>query len=140
MIEPNHSTIGFSLKIAEITRITGKFRDYQLDMDYIDDEFTKSNFLFTINVESLTTGIPDRDGDLMSEVFFDAEQYPQISFESNEIVRDEKENEYLLNVILTMKGISNKESIPFRVTGWNGSYFGIRIRWKLNPDRVQCWS
>ena len=35
-VESNHSTIGFNISIAGFTRVTGKFTDYSIAMDWND--------------------------------------------------------------------------------------------------------
>jgi len=131
-IEPNHSTIGFRVPIADgMTAITGKFTEYDLKMIYKDGDITKSEFQLTIEVASINTGIPDRDGDLQSAVFFEGEKYPQIQFKSTEVRKVDK-SKYLMKGDLTMKGVTKSIELPFEVTGIDGNAIGVKIRSSLN--------
>lgn len=132
VMEPNHSTIGFVVKIAGgVTRVTGKFTDFSLEMDYIDKDMTRSSVLFTIEAKSIDTGIEQRDEHLRSSDFFDVEKFPQITFQSSEI-RTVGEA-YEMDGTFTMHGISKQVTIPFELTSSTG-YPSVRIRWSLNRE------
>ena len=130
--ETNHSSLLFSVPIANgITRITGKFNEYTIDLDYVDEDFTKSKLTATIESASIDTGIDGRDDHLRSSDFFDAETYPEISFVSNSI---EKTDEgYKAIGVLTMHGVSKETVIPFVVNGIDGkNTIGISARFSLD--------
>lgn len=130
-VEPNHSTIGFTVPIAGgITKVRGKFMDFQLYMDYIDQDMTASTVKFVIQATSIDTGIADRDSHLRSADFFEVEKYTEITLESSSIRKAGQG--YLLNGSLTMHGITKSVSIPFKVTDLGKSQVAISIDWKLN--------
>ena len=130
-IEPNHSTIGFKVPIAGgITKVRGKFMDFELYMDYVDQDLTKSKARFVIQSKSIDTGIEDRDNHLRSDDFFDVEKFPEIVFESTAIRRNGVA--YLLEGHLTMHGVTKDVSIPFTVTKLGESQVAVNIEWKLN--------
>ncbi len=130
--EKNHSSLLFSVPIANgITRVTGKFNDYSIDLDFVDKDFTKSTLSATIEVAGIDTGIPGRDEHLRSADFFEAETYPRITFVSKRIERSA--DGYVAIGDLTMKGISKETEIPFVVTGADGeNTIGIAARFSLN--------
>jgi len=132
VVESNHSTVQFSVPISNgITRITGKFTDYTIDIDYVDKDFTKSTISTTIKVESINTGIAGRDDHLRTKDFFDVETYPHITFTSDRI---EKQGEgYVAYGDFTMHGITKKIEFPFTVTGVDGeNTIGIQSRLTIN--------
>ena len=131
-MEPNHSTIGFVVKIAGgVTRVTGKFTDFDLEMDYVDEDITKSSVLFTIQAASINTGIDQRDEHLRSSDFFDVAKFPEITFKSTAI-RAVGEA-YEMDGTFSMHGISKEVTIPFELTSKTG-YPSARIRWSLNRE------
>lgn len=130
-IEPNHSTIGFSIPVSGITRVTGKFMSFELSMNLVDENHEKSGIIFTIDPSSITTGIPDRDEHLKSEDFFNVEKYKEIRFESTSIDNTGTDT-YLMTGNFTMHGTTKTEQIPFRVTGTSGSFIGYEIKYKIN--------
>ena len=131
-VEPNHSTVGFVVKIAGgVTRVTGKFTDFALDMDYVDKDITKSSVLFTIEAASINTGIDQRDAHLRTADFFDVEKFPQITFKSSAIRK--KGEAYEMDGTFTMHGVSKEVTIPFELTSTTG-YPSASIRWSLNRE------
>ena len=114
-----------------ITRITGKFTDYTIDIDYVDEDFTKSKFTTVIKVESINTGIPGRDEHLRTADFFDVEQFPEITYTSHSI--DQSGSDYIMHGTFTMRGVTKDLSIPLRITGQGGeNNIGFSSRFTIN--------
>jgi len=129
--ESNHSTIGFSIPISGgITRVTGKFMDFDLKLDYVDNDLTQSSAIFVIQVASINTGISERDDHLKTADFFDAETFPEISFQSTGITK--VGDGYAMEGNLSMHGVTKTAIIPFAVLHQENNQLGIQIRWKLN--------
>jgi polyisoprenoid-binding protein YceI len=85
-VDRNHSTIGFAVPIlGGLSRVTGKFTDFDLAVVYDETDITKSSVNATIRVTSIDTGVADRDKDLRSAGFFDVDKYPTITFVSHTI-------------------------------------------------------
>lgn len=131
-MEPNHSTIGFVVNIAKgVTRVTGKFTDFALQMDYVDEDITKSSVTFAIQAGSIDTGIDQRDEHLRSADFFDVEQYPEIIFKSTAIRKSGEA--YEVEGDFSMHGVTKHVVIPFELTQ-AGRKPSARIRWSLNRE------
>jgi polyisoprenoid-binding protein YceI len=130
-VEPNHSTVGFSISIAGFTEVTGKFSDYQIMVDWNDSLVLPSKINSVIQVSSINTGIPDRDTHLRSSDFFDEETYPSITFESDSI---QKINHAHFKAYgkLNMHGITNSIVLPFEIVKIDGNTIGFKSRSKLN--------
>jgi len=82
-VESNHSTVGFKISIAGFTKVTGKFTDFKISLDWNDPESIVSKISTVIQVASIDTGIPDRDIHLRSADFFDVEKYPVMMTEES---------------------------------------------------------
>lgn len=131
-VEPNHSTIGFRIPISNgITLVTGKFTDFDLALNLVDGDWTKSSASFTIQTTSINTGIADRDEHLRSADFFEVEKYPTITFVSEKISAIDSTH-FEASGTFSMHGISKKISLPFEVLGQDGNTIGIQIRTLLN--------
>lgn len=131
-VEPNHSTIGFRVPISDgITLVTGKFTDFDLELQFIEEDWTQSTASFTIQAKSINTGIADRDEHLRSADFFDTEKYPTITFVSKEIQQIDDAHFEALGTF-TMHGISQDIRLPFEVLGQDGNTIGVQIRTKIN--------
>ena len=132
--EPNHSTIGFAIPIANISKVTGKFTDYDLKIAWDENDPTQSTFEANIKVSSINTGIPGRDKHLQSKMFFDAENHPMITFKSSKIEKNPAgKNEYFAYGAFTMQGVTKSVKMPFKYTGSSGkNTLGFSIQWTLN--------
>lgn len=130
--ETNHSSLLFSVPIANgITRITGKFNDYIIDIDLVDNDWTKSTISAIIKAESIDTGIDGRDEHLRTSDFFDVSTFPEILFKSERIIKTE--NGYSAFGNFTMHGVTKMIEFPFVLTGEDGEYtIGISSRLTLN--------
>ena len=114
--ETNHSTILFTVPISGgMTRITGKFNKFSIDLELVDDEITKSKISATIDVSSIDTGIPGRDADLKTKDFFETDKYPEITFVSDKISKTE--SGFITEGKLQMHGVTKDVRIPFVLTG-----------------------
>ncbi len=117
-IDANHSTVGFSVSIMDgLSRVSGKFTDFTVTLMNDEKDITKSSVNVVIKAASINTGIPARDTHLRSADFFDAEKYPEITFQSKRI---EKKGKQLFALgTFTMHGVSKEITLPFQITGVN---------------------
>ena len=135
-VEPNHSTIGFALPIADgFTKVTGKFTDFQVAITYDERNLQNSSVKAVIKVNSIDTGIDLRDKDLCGPEFFDAEKHLEIIFESKRIER--RGEDFVAVGDFSMRGIKKEIALPFRITGIRQepdrkAVLGISSRSKLN--------
>jgi len=121
-VESNHSTIQFTVPIANgITKVTGKFTEYEMDIDYDSINFTNSKISLIIRAESINTGILGRDEHLRTADFFDTETYPTITFMSSSITEGPN-GTYVMEGDFSMHGITKKMEVPLTPTGKDGNY------------------
>ncbi|WP_068598740.1 YceI family protein [Vaginella massiliensis] len=92
-IDKTKSTVFFTIESAAIGEVKGHFTNFHGDIVAEDQQFNRADFTFAIEVNSLVTGIEERDQHLLSEDFFDVKNFPQIIFiseregiESNELM------------------------------------------------------
>ena len=84
-LDPTHSSVDFSVKHMMMTTVRGHFRSVQATLRGDRDHPEQAGVEATIEVASVDTGVADRDGHLRSADFFDAEQFPRITFRSRRI-------------------------------------------------------
>jgi len=113
-VEPNHSTVGFSVPIAGLTKVTGKFTAFSVAITYDEKDFTRSAVLCSIKVSSIDTGIDDRDKDLQGEEFFKAVEHPYIVFKSKRIEKNDASFAAIGD--LTMLGVIREIALPFFIS------------------------
>ena len=130
-VEANHSTIGFRIPIAGFSVVTGKFGDYSIDLDWNDEDYSAMTITADIKVASINTGIPDRDEHLQSADFFDAIQFPSITFKSDSIKRIDFSN-FEAHGICSMHGVEKRIVLPFKIIKIDGNTIGFQSRYNLN--------
>ena len=81
-IDPTHSEINFKVKHMMISTVTGSFEEYKAVIEAEEEEFRDAEVRFTAKVDSISTNNPDRDVHLKSDDFFNAEEYPELTFQS----------------------------------------------------------
>lgn len=79
-IDPGHSQIGFKVKHLGIANVSGYFRKFSGTVQTNNDNFEQATVNFSLEVQSIDTNNTERDGHLTSNIFFDAVQFPVITF------------------------------------------------------------
>lgn len=105
VIDPMHSEVQFKIKHLVISTVTGSFKKFEGSAITEGDDFNNAKVNFTMDVKSIDTNQPQRDGHLQSGDFFAAETYPEIKFESTSFTK-ENGNDYKMIGNLTMKGVT----------------------------------
>ncbi|MGO1060428.1 YceI family protein [Planococcus sp. FY231025] len=124
-IDPAHSEIGFSVKHMMISKVKGSFTSFDAEVEANEEDLTNALIDFKIDTASITTNNTDRDNHLRSADFFDAEQYPHITFKANEIVQ--KDDEYELNGNLTIKGVTRPATFEVEYGGKGTNPWGVEV-------------
>ncbi len=110
-IDPTHSEVQFKVKHLVISTVTGNFGSYDGQIEADNDHFENAKVRFTADINSITTNNKDRDQHLKSDDFFNAEEYPQLKFESTDF-----EKGALYSYSVDSKG--NQHVIRFAFDGW----------------------
>ncbi len=143
-IDPSHSNLQFAVKHMVISDVKGTFQDFSGTVVYDEEEIGNSSVRITIKTESLDTGNDDRDNHLRGPDFFDAGQYPEITFLSKAIRKSA--NGFVAAGTLTMHGVSKEIELPFEILGkvtdpWGNTRIGIQSKYSLNrQDFGVSWS
>jgi len=111
-----HSNIGFSIPIlGGLSQVRGKFTDFTATVVYDDADVTKSSVNVAIKTASIDTGIERRDAHLRTPDFFDAEKFPETTFQSKRI--EKKGTQLIAHGTFTMHGVSKEIALPFTING-----------------------
>lgn len=102
-IDPAHSEIKFKVKHLVISTVTGQFKDIRGKVESEGDGFEGASVYFEADVNSIDTGNEDRDAHLKSQDFFNAEDYPSLTFESNSL-KSTGDDEYEVTGDITIRG------------------------------------
>lgn len=110
----SHSLVGFTARHFVITKVRGKFNDYRATIVYDEKDISRSSLTGTIKVASIDTDNEKRDTHLRSADFFDAEKFPDITFESKRV--EKQDQQYVMIGDLTIRGVTKEIAVPFTVT------------------------
>lgn len=83
-IDPAHSSAQFSVRHMMISNVKGEFGKVSGSVVYDANNLDISKIEAVIDVESINTREPQRDAHLKSADFFDAAQFPNMTFRSAE--------------------------------------------------------
>src|SRR5262249_43149871 len=115
-IDPVHSSANFSVRHMMVSTVTGRFAGgVSGTIHYDDKDISKSSVKATIKVASVNTDNENRDKDLRSPNFLDADKYPEITFESQRI--EKRGDNYVAVGNFTMKGVTKQIELPFSIGG-----------------------
>src|SRR6201987_3010626 len=102
---PAHSKVGFAVKHMGIATVRGEFTEFEGTLEIADD-LSSAKAYGTVKAESVDTNEPQRDDHLRSPDFFDAAQFPELTFESTSIEALDEE-EFRITGRLTIHGVTN---------------------------------
>jgi polyisoprenoid-binding protein YceI len=84
-VDSMHSEVGFKVRHMMISNVSGSFAAFDANVATAGDDFSSAKFDFSAAIDSINTGVSDRDGHLKSADFFDAENHPSLKFTSTEV-------------------------------------------------------
>ena len=114
-VDPNHSGVYFKVRHLGLSNVRGQFKTFDATIavgNSVEDLAVSA----TIDLASVDTNQPDRDGHLLSTDFFAADKNPQIAFASTG-VSGESTDEFELAGDLTINGITKAVSFPVEFNG-----------------------
>ena len=84
-VDSMHSEVGFKVRHMMISNVSGSFGSFDATAQTNGDDFSAAKFDFSAAIDSINTGVADRDGHLKSADFFDAENHPALKFTSTDV-------------------------------------------------------
>ncbi|MDB5034278.1 MAG: hypothetical protein JWQ98_1519 [Chlorobi bacterium] len=135
-IDPSHSQIQFSVRHMMISNARGRFEEFTGTVDFDPENLENLKVDVTIDVASINTRDPQRDGHLKSPDFFDAEQYPNIAFKSTSVEKAGN-NDLRINGDLTIHGVTRPVTLEAEFAGvanspWGTTSAGFSAHTKVN--------
>jgi polyisoprenoid-binding protein YceI len=137
-VDPTHSEIGFKVKHLMFTNVSGKFTSFDASVTTEGDDFDTAVFEFSADVDSINTNNTDRDNHLKTGDFFDAEQFPKLTFKSTSFEK-ESEGEYTLTGDMTLHGVTKPVTLNVEFGGlqkdpWGNIKSGFSATGKINRE------
>lgn len=144
-LDPAHSELQFKVKHLVISTVTGSFNVFNGELSAGENDFDGGAVNFQADVNSINTGNSQRDEHLRSADFFDAANFPQMSFEGTELKKVDEEN-YTLSGNLTIRGTTKPVTLQVAFGGvtkdpWGNTKAGFEVTGKLNrKDFGLAWN
>lgn len=88
VIDGSHSIAEFSVKHMMVATAKGRFGAFEGTIEWDQQNLAASSVNITVDVSSISTNDAQRDGHLLSDDFFNAEQFPTATFRSTRIEPD----------------------------------------------------
>ncbi|RKN79701.1 YceI family protein [Ulvibacterium marinum] len=139
-IDKTHSEVGFKVKHMMISTVKGHFEDYRASVETSDDSFSDASFSFSAKIDSINTKNGDRDDHLKSDDFFNASEYPEMTFKSKSF-----DGENLVGD-LTIRDVTEEVTLEVDFNGvavdpYGQTKAGFEMRGKINrKDFNLTWS
>ena len=115
--DPNHSEVDFSIIHMSVSKVHGRFGNVKATIVLNDADVTKSTVTATIGVDTVDTGVDQRNNHLKSPDFFDVANLPTATFTSTSVARNGSHLTVTGN--LTVHGVTRP--VVLDVEGPNGS-------------------
>lgn len=134
-LDKAHSAIDFSVKHMMVSKVKGEFTDFDSTVTGDINNLSSLNVKASVKVNSIDTNNEDRDGHLKSGDFFDAEQYPEITFVSKSLTNNSITGD------LTIKGNTNEETFDLDFNGVHknpmtgGDVTGLVVSGTINREK-----
>lgn len=125
-IDAMHSEIGFKVKHLVISTVSGKFKTFEGTIDTEGEGFNNAKISFSADIDSVDTGVADRDGHLKSPDFFDATNFPKLSFVSTSFLNTGGDD-YELKGNITLKGVTKPISLKVEHGGTGANAYGQTV-------------
>ncbi|MFB8349261.1 YceI family protein [Streptomyces niveus] len=115
-IDPTHSSISFQVRHAMVTNVRGTFGKHEGTLSLDGSKPENSAASIDVEIDSIDTGAPDRDGHLRSADFFDVETFPKMTFRSTS-AEQVGGDEYRITGDLTIKDVTKPLTIDLEFHG-----------------------
>lgn len=134
--DPSHSELLFKVRHLMITNVKGEFRDFKVEVNSDDNDFSNAEVNVTIEASSVFTNNNDRDVHLKSADFFDIENHKELTFKSTKFEKV-NDSEFKLTGLLSIKGIENEVTLDVDFGGtmkdpWGNEKAGFSLEGKIN--------
>ncbi|MDO5655579.1 MAG: YceI family protein [Flavobacteriaceae bacterium] len=121
--DATHSEITFKVRHMMISNVKGEFKEFDAEIVSEGDNFTQAKVKAVIKTDSIFTNNKDRDNHLRSADFFNAETYPEITFEGTSFEKLDEDN-YKLHGDLSINGVTKNIALDVDFGGVGQDPYG----------------
>lgn len=125
-VDVTHTNVGFEIKHMMVSKVRGNFSDMEGTIEGDPRELENTKINFRVGIDSISTNNEDRDNHLRSADFFEAEKYPNMTFESTNI-KKVGDNQYELTGNLTIKDVTKETTFDVEYLGEGTNPWGVEV-------------
>ena len=124
-LDPSHSEVGFSVRHLMVSKVRGRFANFEGELVTGDDPLA-SSINATIDLNSIVTGDENRDAHLRSTDFFDVANHPTMTYRSTGL-RPSRDG-FVVEGELTLHGVTKLVPLNLEVNGFQANTpMGTRV-------------
>jgi polyisoprenoid-binding protein YceI len=116
IIDTLHSVVGFKVRHMMISNVTGTFGTFSAEATTEGEDFSTAKIDFKAAIDTINTGVADRDAHLKSPNFFDAVSHPELLFHSTG-VKQLASDELEISGDLTIHGVTKPATLKAEFAG-----------------------
>lgn len=125
-IDSAHSEVKFKVKHLLVSTVTGQFNNFEAEIESQDENFENAKVTFKADVNSINTKNEQRDGHLKSADFFDAENFPEMTFISKSFKKITG-NTFEMTGDMTIRGITKEVTLNVEYNGLAKGFDGLEV-------------
>lgn len=122
-LDTAHSQVGFAVRHMGLSTVRGSFQTVRLeDVNFDAANPTAARGHVVIDIASVSTGDPKRDGHLVSPDFFEAAKHPTMTFAARSV--DGSGDRYKVTGDLTIKDVTRSVTLDAEYLGAANDPYG----------------
>ena len=138
VIDPAHSEINFSVRHMMISTVRGRFERFSGTVNFDEAAPARTTVDVQIEAASVNTKEAKRDGHLKSPDFFDAANYPYLTFKSKRVNVVDSQHARLVGD-LTIRNVTKQVVLDVEYSGqakspWGMTSAGFSAQTKINRE------
>ena len=130
-VDPVHSGVMFKVNHLGVSSVWGRFNDPQGTIVWDDNDPSKNRIDVTLQTAKIDTANKKRDDHLKSPDFFNAAQFPTLTFKSKSVTK-KTEGEYEVAGDLTVHGVTKPITVTVKKVGEASTQMGHRAGWETS--------
>jgi polyisoprenoid-binding protein YceI len=137
VLDPSHTTVGFVARHLMVTKVRGRFEEFEGSITVGDDPLA-SSAQAAISTASLTTGSADRDGHVKSDDFLAVETFPTMRFASRRVSHVAGDR-FTVVGDLTVKDVTREVVLQVTIDGvardpWGGERLAVTASTEIDRE------
>ena len=110
VIDPVHSSVQFEVSHMTVSSVTGVFTGFTGSVISPQENFNNAKIIAIVDVNTISTNNLERDKHLKEDDFFNASNYPKITFISS-VFKANSDGSYTIQGNLTMRDVTKPISL-----------------------------